>query len=79
MFKVKIESHIPPPSSPKPTNEKIYPISDLQVGDSFWVPPDMANRARAAVSQYKRNHRKQGWDYRTSSNPYNGCRIWRTA
>jgi hypothetical protein len=69
-----IEQGIPAPEGPRfPT--PTWPFGVLSVGESFFVPSDLAERAITAVGMWK--HRHRGWDYRTKRLE-GGVRIWRT-
>ncbi len=71
----KIESHIPIPP-PKAGPQARYPFAKMKVGDNFFVPAEIAYKARNAANAYKIKH--EGWNY-TARLDEEGLRIWRTA
>lgn len=55
-----------------------YPLSDLEVGQSIFVPNETHNRVRGHVESHKR---RNGFDYVTRTvveNDIKGVRVWRT-
>jgi hypothetical protein len=57
-----------------------YPMSKLNVKDSFWVPKAQGPSMRCTASRFKRQN--PGWNYTVRSEQNageDGCRIWRTA
>lgn len=69
----KIEKGIPLAARSR-GREKIYPFSDMEIGDSFLT--ENKKVGRAAIQFTKR--RNNGWKFATR-NEGNGVRIWRIA
>jgi hypothetical protein len=67
----KIETEIPMPS--KRVRDK-YPLADMQVGQSFFVPAEKVQNLREAISQRKR---RGGTDAFTVRKNEGGHRCWR--
>jgi len=68
-----IEKKIPMPKSDRGRPYK-YPFEQMEVGDSFFVPKDEAEKARNSALQYAR---REGKIFHTRKEN-DGARIWRT-
>jgi hypothetical protein len=66
----EIEHNIPIPA---PKTRVVYPFSEMQVGDSFAIPQDRADRVRVAAINWGRNHGKK---FRVRKNG-TSARCWR--
>jgi len=72
MFKVEKGIPIPAPLKRRP----LFPVADMEVGDSFTVPYEFAKDLRAAAHTYGwRNRRK----YSVRKQPDGLVRCWRVA
>lgn len=70
---IKIDKKVPLPQ-PR-SSSKRYPLADMKVGDSFWVPAEEVNSARSAASQHgARNNKKF-----TTRAEDDGLRVWRVS
>jgi len=60
--------------APDKNQQERYPLGDMQVGQSFFVPEAIAKKARMAARAYVRRHpdKKYSWKYVEG-----GIRIWR--
>ena len=69
MSKLPIDKGVPLP--------RRFPFADMQVGDSFAVPPDVKRPAvTVAAMRYGRNH---GMKFTVRLTPDRTLRCWRTA
>jgi uncharacterized protein (DUF2249 family) len=68
-----LDNDLPPPAR---VQHERYPLGEMQVGQSFFVPVEIARKARAAVRMYMRRHvdKKYSWKYVEG-----GIRIWRVS
>jgi hypothetical protein len=67
---MKIEKNIPIPE----ITSKRYPFDEMEVGDSFLVPPLQVPSARSLMSYTNRKDKSKSFMSRTSED---GIRIWR--
>jgi hypothetical protein len=70
MTDIKIEKNVPMPEA---RGETIYPFSDMEVGDSFFVPGRTPNQMQNSASHWRK---KNGWKF-TTARENDGTRIWR--
>lgn len=68
----KIEKGIPTP--PRRSTKKIYPFSEMEVGDSFLAEKRTVGRAAIGFAK----HHKNGWKFALRKDG-DGFRIWRIA
>lgn len=68
---MKIEKGIPVPS--KKTNT-VYPLVDMEVGDSFLVETDMPERVRSAIQMFSAINIGRKFATRKTDGGY---RVWR--
>lgn len=65
MVEIKIESGIEVPQkrafAPRGPRKSKYPVSQLQPGESFWVPKAKSLSARGTASRYKKQNPE--WEY----------------
>jgi hypothetical protein len=69
---IKIEKNVPMPTAR--FTKKIYPFSEMEVGDSFLAKNGTVARAANGFSKYHKN----GWRFATRKEG-EGVRIWRIA
>lgn len=76
MYEISTDKPLPRNWSIRPGRgrRRIYPLADLEPGQSFAVPASKASSARHAVEKWA--HRHPGWEYVTA---WDGeeLRIWR--
>lgn len=70
---IKIEKGIPVPKDLRTV--KKYPVAELEVGDSFFVPNMTSASLGGTTSYYARKHNRKF----TIRNEGTGCRVWRVA
>ena len=75
LIEIKIDKDIPIPEIkillPK---SQSYPFSEMNPGDSFWVPKELEKSVRASASQRRRRYPGECY---TSRQDRDGIRIWR--
>lgn len=71
----KLENDVPYTEKSPIGNPWKYPFKNMEIGQSFWVPPERNEVARVAVARWKQSH--PGWNY-ISQTENGGRRIWRT-
>lgn len=54
--------------------EQIFPLLDLEIGDSFVAPPDLAKKARSAAHGFAK---REGVRLTCRVQPDGSVRIWR--
>jgi hypothetical protein len=70
---IKIDKNVPIPANAGPT--KIYPFTELEIGDSFAVPLNQRGSARQGMH---REHRKgNGKRFVSRAIDNKTCRFWR--
>jgi hypothetical protein len=72
---IKIEKNVPFPS-----RRNKYPISDMEVGDSFFVPGKKSTQAGAIVFKHVQKGKKfssRTCTQEVNGETVNGVRIWR--
>ena len=70
---LQIEKGVPLPYRP----QMVYPIDDMEVGDSFYVPKGVSSTVASAVAS---RCRVRSWDRKfTVRKVQGGIRVWRTA
>lgn len=74
---MKIEHGIPFPSARVGSGKRIFPLPEMQPGDSFQMGKAQLRSAQVAASRWKALH--PGWDYTVRTFDDGTCRLWRTA
>ena len=69
---MKLEKGIPIPPVSGLTK---WPFGEMEVGDSFTVPPETRERCRSAAASYARQH--SGWTYTLQKVDAETWRCWR--
>ena len=76
---IKIEKSVPCP--PGRFSIRLYPIDQLEIGDSFAVPSEQARCLRSVLGPYKASH--PGWNYTCravdKADGTKETRVWRLA
>lgn len=85
-MKIAIEKGIPMPGydgrQQKPHNQPpktIYPLADMEVGDSFVVPVRKKRSVRSVVCKFKNYFGNEHKDFTTRQVENNMVRVWRIA
>lgn len=73
----KLEKSVPIPDSIPSKNEK-YPLRDMEVGDSFFVPQTGADKVKSLRNSMSARARKLNYKI-VSLADETGVRFWRTA
>lgn len=68
-----IEKGVPIPTRGA-RGEQIFPFLDLEIGDSFVAPPDLAKKARSAAHGFAK---RKGVRFTCRVQPDGSVRIWR--
>lgn len=69
MQEIKIEKNVPIPTGNGP-----YPLKDMEIGDSFFVP----NKSHNSISGYTSSHRPKKFTVmKCEENGIKGLRVWR--
>ena len=73
-MEIKIDKHIPIP----PRRSQKYPLLDLEIGDSFFVPDKTASMLSATIAPLRAQYPDRTFVARSvTENGVRGARLWR--